>query len=900
MAAQDIRYGMNIDMLGAQIKNHRLEQRTSDPAILNAGSIWYDTLTDTAKVYNGANVKALYADDDDFHSLSSILSTVANNDELLIADADDSYAYKRITRQDLLSGVGTVENAYYRIIAEAGVANLDASGESFIQMAGDGAILKTYGSVTGSNSISIIFHNQYANKVLAGPTSGGTAYPTFRQLVDADMPVGYDPTAWDSAASHVTSTSNPHSVTAAQVGAEDDLGNPGTDGYLLSSTAAGARSWVTPHQIGGQSLNALIVTPTASEDGYSLTWDNTAGEYTLTNVTGGAGGITASGTPVANQIGVWAGAASMLGDPNLTWITANEKVLLGTSGNDSIFLSSDSTLASIYSIREGNSDVHVGEVYSNTASYYSGKTVYRYGGTIASPAIASTDSVILTDQYYVYDGSSTIDAGSVIVSVDGAVATGNFKTQIAFGVRSGAANTVPLTIHPDKILMPEIAGSGTGTSMLYYNRTTGEVSYADAPSGTAYWSRTGTDVSLVNAGDDLLLALSTERIKFGDGDTSIRESTDDVIAFETGGSDRMYLGIYLQSEVDIVPGSTLDLGASVAFWNNCYMNLLYVSDTSTSISVDGSGNLTFDDVQAGTVTLSDLAGAAGVTVGSGDNVGNISVFTNTGEISGYSSLTYSNVSKQLLLAGGAAADYSLRFTGSVNYIAGYDHSEGIIKYMLGTTFNTSTDADVIFYYDPSNSSFVLGTHSKTRQPKLWVYENAIGNAAAYIENVASGGGDVLTARMANASGSYSIFQAIAGSTVHLDVLGNGSIIAPNIEDNYYVEVIRIQYTEDGLSQTIVSLTAGDVAWWQAKLYVTTAFDGTPAAQQLRIGNSAHYDSYYFSPANPGWNATGWFDLSLNNDPDRISGNESITCRYDDSDGSASQGNAYLYMFYSRH
>ncbi len=55
---------------------------------------------------------------------------------------------------------------------------------------------------------------------------------------------------------HMQNTSNPHSTTAAQVGAEPDLGNPASDGYVLSSTAAGARSWVA--QSGGGDLTDAI------------------------------------------------------------------------------------------------------------------------------------------------------------------------------------------------------------------------------------------------------------------------------------------------------------------------------------------------------------------------------------------------------------------------------------------------------------------------------------------------------------------------------------------------------------------------------------------------------------------------------------------------------------------
>lgn len=46
--------------------------------------------------------------------------------------------------------------------------------------------------------------------------------------------------------SHTSDTANPHSVTASQAGAEPALGNPGSNGQVLSSTTGGTRSWVDP------------------------------------------------------------------------------------------------------------------------------------------------------------------------------------------------------------------------------------------------------------------------------------------------------------------------------------------------------------------------------------------------------------------------------------------------------------------------------------------------------------------------------------------------------------------------------------------------------------------------------------------------------------------------------
>lgn len=64
-----------------------------------------------------------------------------------------------------------------------------------------------------------------------------------------------------------------------------DSGNTiGTSSGRLVPTAG----WVA-NRIGANPVNTLIVNPTITEDGYSITWDNTAGEYTLTSVSGGSG-----------------------------------------------------------------------------------------------------------------------------------------------------------------------------------------------------------------------------------------------------------------------------------------------------------------------------------------------------------------------------------------------------------------------------------------------------------------------------------------------------------------------------------------------------------------------------------------------------------------------------------
>ena len=94
----------------------------------------------------------------------------ASADEILIADSANSYAVRKITRTNLLSGVGG------GTVTSVGLT----SGESFINV--------TSSAVTASGNLSFEFNTQVANTFLAGPTTGANNNPTFRALVSDDLP----------------------------------------------------------------------------------------------------------------------------------------------------------------------------------------------------------------------------------------------------------------------------------------------------------------------------------------------------------------------------------------------------------------------------------------------------------------------------------------------------------------------------------------------------------------------------------------------------------------------------------------------------------------------------------------------------------------------------------------
>jgi hypothetical protein len=176
-------------------------------------------------------------------------------------------------------------------------------------------------------------------------------------------------------------------------------------------------------------------------------------------------------------------------------------------------------------------------------------------------------------------------------------------------------------------------GIDSAGNMIFEDVAGGPYELSELASGSSVWDRTGTDLSPLNAGDDVLLAVSNELLKWGDGDTYIQEASDDdwriycgdSLAFQldynTGsGTERIELKWTTEAE-NILPQSSggYNLGATDAFWQFSYINRMYIEDTNTYIGIDSAGNMIFEDVNGGPYELSDLAdgGGSGYIDGSG-------------------------------------------------------------------------------------------------------------------------------------------------------------------------------------------------------------------------------------------------------------------------------------------
>ena len=185
--------GDDIDMNFYQIHNLVLEIVNGAPTTYVEGQIWYDHTTHTIQYYNGTEIISTSAPDDDFHFLSFL--SYNSSQELLVWDPLTD-GYGKIQFSDFISG-GSIGNSFGTIHVDSG-SDVVAVGSDEFTFSADGSIM-VFGSSFSpvNNAITLTWQTQLRNTVLAGPATGVNQIPSFRTLVDNDMPASYNPTLWD-------------------------------------------------------------------------------------------------------------------------------------------------------------------------------------------------------------------------------------------------------------------------------------------------------------------------------------------------------------------------------------------------------------------------------------------------------------------------------------------------------------------------------------------------------------------------------------------------------------------------------------------------------------------------------------------------------------------------------
>ena len=351
MAEEHFYYSVN--MHGLEVKNHRMHLLAADPGSPNEGDLWYNTVSHVARVRGESATRDLFNADDDFRNRLDAKTSIANADEVLISDSADSYNYKRMTKVNLVAGLGAVSNAYDRVTVEAGTTNLDASGEDTLAITGDGSVYQTVGSAVSVKTVTMTLLTQSANRAFMGPSSGGAATPTFRVLTDNDMPSSYSSAEWDAAYTHSQDTTgNPHNLDlGAQISGTPEGNQIAV--WINDTTIEGALyftisgSTLTTRHIISESTSAYTLGDNSTywagvfsdyirlvDFGTNITRDGSNNLSFTDAVTGTAtladlvNQIDISGTPENNQLAIWTDSDTLEGDDGLTWTGA----ILDTTG----------------------------------------------------------------------------------------------------------------------------------------------------------------------------------------------------------------------------------------------------------------------------------------------------------------------------------------------------------------------------------------------------------------------------------------------------------------------------------------------------------------------------------------------------------------------------------------
>jgi hypothetical protein len=253
---------------------------------------------------------------------------------------------------------------------------------------------------------------------------------------------------------------------------------------------------------------------------------------TMVIQSGSGGGSTMSwvGSTTVGAIGTYAGPTSIKAEENLIFDGA--ALYPGIAGID---LGRDADGERFQKIRRAANDggmLHRQEVYSNSATAQAEDSIYRWGGSIDSPAIAPTDAVIQEVTGAVAVSGVLVTEGVQFVSkVVGTVAPGNFTTQMTWAVRDSTSTmAVAMTLHPTlftltpAVRLSNLAGSGI------------RVVVADADGDLS--ATNDITVNSIDFGDSVsyITLDSAGNMVFSDGVTSAGEVTlSDLIGGGPGG-----------------------------------------------------------------------------------------------------------------------------------------------------------------------------------------------------------------------------------------------------------------------------------------------------------------------------------------------------------------------------
>lgn len=430
------------------------------------------------------------------------------------------------------------------------------------------ALFNVTGSpVTTSGTLAASLQTQAVNSFFAGPSTGGSAQPTFRAIVPADVPTLNQNTT--GTAANVTGT-----VVAVNGGT--GLTTCSTNGYVLTWNT-GSATWVcSPPTAGGTVTSVGLSLPLSI---FSVSGSPVTGSGTLTG---------SLNTEPANF--VWAG-------PTTGAATAPTfRTLVGAD----LPLPGASTLGGAFSSTAGANQFVTGLNTSGALAY-------------AQPAFSNLSGSVACSQEPAYTGDVTKSAGSCATTVstlNGKTVTlgGNFTTSGAFNLTETLTGTTSITL-PTSGTVATTANINTALPSL----TTSQLYKGTGTAGAAQAAVSGTDYAPATTGSAVLKGNGAGGFSNAVSGTDFAPPTSGT-AIQYGNGAGGFSNVTIGSGISFTGGTLSAAGSiSIPTITSLTSNATYTSNTTLSNLTGLSQNVVAGGTYRFEVDLY-ISGAGGINV----------------------------------------------------------------------------------------------------------------------------------------------------------------------------------------------------------------------------------------------------------------------------------------------